>query len=82
MIDPELLNLICCPETHQGLCLADSALLDELNQKVLARSLVNRGGRFVSELLSGGLVRADGKLLYPIRNNIPVMLVEEGIPLG
>jgi uncharacterized protein YbaR (Trm112 family) len=28
------------------------------------------------------LIRADGKILYPIRRNIPVMLVDEGIPLA
>jgi len=27
------------------------------------------------------LIRADRKILYPIRDNIPVMLIEEGIPL-
>jgi uncharacterized protein YbaR (Trm112 family) len=35
----------------------------------------------VKEAIDGGLIRADGKLLYPIRRNIPVMLVDEGIPL-
>jgi uncharacterized protein YbaR (Trm112 family) len=29
----------------------------------------------------GGLVRADNKILYPIREDIPVMLIDEGIPL-
>jgi uncharacterized protein len=35
----------------------------------------------VTEPLDGGLVRADQKILYPIRENIPVMLIDEGIPL-
>jgi uncharacterized protein len=35
----------------------------------------------VTELLDGGLVRSDRKILYPIREDIPVMLIEEGIPL-
>jgi len=82
MLDPELLKLLCCPETHQPLHLADSALLEQLNQKVLAGTLSTRGGRKVSELLPGGLVRADGQFLYPIRKQIPVLLIEEGIPLN
>jgi uncharacterized protein YbaR (Trm112 family) len=82
MIDPELLKLLCCPETHQQLHPADAALLEQLNQKIAAHTLVNRTGKPVSEKLAGGLVRADGAILYPIRNNIPVMLVEEGIPLN
>src|SRR5271165_7017393 len=78
MVDPELLKLLCCPETYQELRLADPALLEELNRKVVAGGLRNRSGRVVSEKLASGLVRADGKRLYPIRNNIPVMLVDEG----
>jgi uncharacterized protein len=35
----------------------------------------------VNEKIDGGLIRADGKFLYPIRRNIPVMLVDEGLPL-
>jgi uncharacterized protein len=27
------------------------------------------------------LIRPDQKILYPIREGIPVMLIEEGIPL-
>jgi uncharacterized protein YbaR (Trm112 family) len=82
MVDPELLSLLCCPETHQDLRLADAALLEQLNQKISAGNLRNRAGRVVSEKLSEGLLRDDGKVLYPVRNNIPVMLVEEGIALG
>jgi uncharacterized protein YbaR (Trm112 family) len=36
----------------------------------------------VTEPLSGGLIRADRHVLYPVRENIPVMLIEEGIPLS
>jgi uncharacterized protein YbaR (Trm112 family) len=34
------------------------------------------------EKLEGGLVRADGKVLYPMRGEIPVMLIDEAIPLS
>jgi len=35
----------------------------------------------VLERIDAGLVRADGKFLYPIRHDIPIMLVDEAIPL-
>lgn len=82
MLDPDLLKLLCCPETHQGLRLAHAALLQELNQKVSAGQLRNRAGRAVAEKLEEALLREDGKILYPVRNHLPVMLIEEGIPLG
>jgi len=81
MIDAELLKILCCPETHQGLRAAESALIEELNQRIVADGLKNRAGQTVKEKIEGGLVRADGKFLYPIRQDIPVMLVDEAIPL-
>jgi uncharacterized protein YbaR (Trm112 family) len=82
MIESEFLSLLCCPETHQDLRLAEAALLDELNRRIVSGSLKNRAGQVVCEKLSEGFVRADGKFLYPIRQHIPVMLLNEAIPLG
>jgi len=82
MIDPNLLKILCCPETHQELRLAEPAIIAKLNGQILAGTLTNRAGQPVKEAIEGGLIRADGKLLYPIRRNIPVMLVDEGIPLA
>jgi uncharacterized protein YbaR (Trm112 family) len=82
MVDPELLRLLCCPETHQDLVLADSGLLERLNSQIAQGALKNRSGRPVDRKLDGGLIRADRKFLYPIRQDIPVMLIEEAIPLG
>ena len=81
MIDPDLLKILCCPESHQEVRLADSAVIDRLNQQIAAGALKTRAGQPVKEKIDGCLIRADGKFLYPIRRNIPVMLVDEGIPL-
>ncbi len=81
MLDPDLLNILCCPETHQPVRLAEPELLQELNRQIAAGTLRNRAGKPVTEKIDGGLVRADGRFLYPIRNEIPVMLIEEAVPL-
>jgi uncharacterized protein YbaR (Trm112 family) len=82
MINADLLEILCCPETHQEVRLAEPALVDKLNQQIAAGGVKNRAGQLVQEKLDGGLIRADGKVLYPIRGKIPVMLVDEGIPLA
>jgi uncharacterized protein YbaR (Trm112 family) len=82
MFDTELLKILCCPETRQELRLAASELVESLNRRIAEGTLRNRSGRAVTEKLDGGLLRADGKLLYPIRQDIPVMLVDEAIPLN
>jgi uncharacterized protein YbaR (Trm112 family) len=81
MIDAELLKMLCCPETHQEVRLADATLVNRVNQQIAAGGLKNRASQPVREPLDGGLVRADGKFLYPVRHDIPVMLVDEAIPL-
>ena len=82
MIDPELLKIMCCPETHQTLKLAEPSLIEHLNQQIAAGALQNRGGHLVKEAFDGGLIRADGKYLYPIRQHIPIMLIDEAVPLA
>jgi uncharacterized protein YbaR (Trm112 family) len=81
MIDPELLKILCCPETHQPLRPADADLIRSLNERIQGGQLRNRAGQPVKEKIDGGLVRRDGTFLYPIRQNIPVMLIDEAIPL-
>jgi uncharacterized protein YbaR (Trm112 family) len=81
MIDPELLEILACPETKEPVQLAPGELIDRLNAAIRAGRVSNRGGQPVQEPVDGGLVRADQRMLYPIRDEIPVMLVEEAIPL-
>ena len=81
MIDEGLLKILCCPETHQTLTVADAALVARLNEGVVTGALKNRGGKVVEERLDGALVRSDRAMAYAVRKQIPIMLVEEGIPL-
>ncbi len=81
-VDPELLEILVCPETRQPVKLADAALLARLNQEIRAGRLRNRGGQSVAQPIQEGLLREDGKVLYPVEDGIPVMLVDESIELG
>ena len=78
-MDDQLLQILACPEDKSPVKLADSALLERLNTAIAAGTVQNRGGEAVKEPLQGGLVRQDGQWLYPIRDDIPIMLVEEAI---
>jgi uncharacterized protein YbaR (Trm112 family) len=80
-IDKDLLAILCCPDTKQDVSLADEALVAKLNEAVSRGQLKNKASKPVTEPLDGGLIRNDRKMLYPIRDDIPVMLIEEGIPL-
>lgn len=80
-IDKDLLSILCCPDTKQDVSLADEVLIAKLNEAVSRGQLKNKASKPVAEPLDGGLIRSDRKMLYPIREDIPVMLIEEGIPL-
>ena len=80
-IDKDLLAILCCPETKLEVSLADESLIDKLNEAISRGTLKNKAKKPVTEPIDGGLIRVDRKILYPIREDIPVMLIEEGIPL-
>lgn len=82
MIDPELLEKLACPESRQPLRLAEPDELAALNVRIAAGECTKVGGEKVDAALESGLVREDGKLIYPIRDEMPRLLVEEGIPLS
>ena len=80
-LDKELLAILCCPETKQGVVLADDGLVRKVNEAIERWLLKNNAQKPVTEKLDGGLIRSDNKILYPVREDIPVMLIDEGIPL-
>ena len=81
MILKDLLEILCCPETKEDVSLADQSLIDRINALIQAGTIKNRSGKPVSEKIDGGLLRKDQKYLYPIREDIPIMLIDEALPM-
>ena len=79
MIDQELLAILCCPETKQNIRLLEPELITQINQRIEKGNLKTKGGEPVTEKIDGGLLRNDETVVYPIRDQIPIMLIEEAI---
>lgn len=77
----ELLDVLVCPETHEKLGVASAGLVTRVNEAIRAGTLRNRAGRPVTQPIEAGLVRADGKVLYRVDEEIPNLLPDEAIPL-
>jgi uncharacterized protein YbaR (Trm112 family) len=80
-VSEELLEILVCPETKQPIALASEEMLRNLARDIEAGKVRNRGGEKVTQPITEGLVREDGKILYPVDDGIPVMLIEESIEL-
>lgn len=82
MIDKELLEILVCPETGKPLEEAGGDVIERLNELVDLGTLVDRSGERVSGRIEAGLLCRGGKYLYPVRENIPVLLIENSIPIA
>lgn len=80
-MNPELLAILVCPETKQTLTPAGDSILARVNQAVEEGYLRNQGGDRVKDRIEEGLIREDGKVMYPVWDDIPVMLLDEAIRL-
>jgi uncharacterized protein YbaR (Trm112 family) len=81
-VSPDLVEILVCPESRQPVRLATPEELEAVNQRIRSGELRNRGGNRVPKELGEALVREDTKVLYPVDDGIPVMLIEESIELS
>ena len=56
MVDKELLDILCCPETKQDVTLVEGDVIKKINAKIKEGSLKNRGGELIKEEIDAGLV--------------------------
>ena len=75
------MEILVCPETREPVRLADEVLIERVNRAIAEGTLSTRSGEVVKEPIEAGLVREDGRILYPVKDDIPVMLIDESLPL-
>ena len=80
-VNPELLEILVCPETKQKLRNATDDEISQLEALYKSGALYDRSGNKVASTVKEGLVREDGQVLYVVDEGIPIMLTEESIEL-
>lgn len=80
-MDRKLLDFVCCPVTRSSLELLNERELAKLNELIAAHRIRNREDTVVDAPLAEALVTRSGKLIYPIRDGIPLLLEDQAMPL-
>ena len=80
MIDQELLEILCCPKTKVSVKLLSDDKRNALNERIKRGEVKTVEGKKVDTPLEAGLITEDHKTIYRIDDDIPIMLIDEGIP--
>jgi uncharacterized protein YbaR (Trm112 family) len=78
-MEKRLLDILCCPVTKVPVRALARNELEALNREIAGGGVQNTSAAAVSSELRAGLITTDGKLIYRIEDDIPVMLADEAI---
>jgi uncharacterized protein YbaR (Trm112 family) len=79
-ISADLLEILCCPDSKVPVEMLPADKLAALNARIAAGEATYVDGGKIEQPLQEGLITTDGKTVYRIDDDIPVMLVDKGIP--
>jgi uncharacterized protein YbaR (Trm112 family) len=78
-IDGKLLEILCCPVSKTPLTRLPALRLKTLNRAISAGTIQYIGGEAVEQPLQEALITEDSKVIYPVVDEIPILLEEKGI---
>lgn len=79
VMDRKLLDILVCPATRQPLAPVAKPALQQLNQAIVAGTVKRVDDVAQAEAIDAALITRDGKRLYRVEDDIPVLLAEEAI---
>ena len=78
-IDGKLLEILCCPVSKTPLVRLPPDKLRKLNAAISAGEVQYVHGEVVTDPLRDGLMTEDARVIYPVVDDIPILLEEKGI---
>lgn len=78
-VNKQLLEILCCPKTRIGLKELTAAQLEKINAAIIRKAVNYADGKAVEKPLEEGLITEDGKIIYRVDDEIPIMLIDMGI---
>lgn len=78
-IDGKLLEILCCPVSKTPLIRLPPDRLRKLNAAIATGEVQYVRGEPVTAPLKEGLITEDARVIYPVVDDIPLLLEEKGI---
>ena len=78
-VDGKLLEILCCPASKTPLQRLEASRLTLLNQAIDRKNVQYIGGDPVPKKLKEALITSDSKVIYPVEQDIPILLAEKGM---
>jgi uncharacterized protein YbaR (Trm112 family) len=78
-IDGKLLEILCCPVSKTPLIRLPARRLHKVNEAISAGKVQYVRGEAVEQPLQEALITEDSKVIYPVMDEIPILLEERGI---
>jgi len=78
-IDGKLLEILCCPVSKTPLTRLSAARLKKLNDAISSGEVQYVHGEKVEQPLREALITEDSRVIYPVVDEIPILLEERGI---
>ncbi len=80
-VDAKLLEILRCPVTKQAVSLLSPDKLSTLNAKIEKGEIRHLDGTPVQTPLGAALITENGTVIYKVEDDIPIMLIDEAIPM-
>ena len=78
-VDRRLLEILVCPITKQPVERLSKDRLGVLNREIEGGNIRNQAGSAIDAPLSDALITSDGRTIYPVNDDVPVMLEDAAI---
>jgi len=78
-MNKRLLDILCCPVSKTPVTPMGKPQLDALNAAIAAGTIRTVAEDIVEQPFEAGLITVDGKRIYRIEDDIPIMLADEAI---
>jgi uncharacterized protein YbaR (Trm112 family) len=78
-VDGKLLEILCCPVSKIPLTRLEPSRLEKVNRAISAGELLYVNSNKVEQELREALITEDSRVIYPVVDDIPILLEDKGI---